>query len=75
MTRMRLLLVTLALGACGDNLAAPRDAGSDATDGATDAQPEGLAACLDQPTALLRPPQGQLPCELIPPGLTTGGAR
>jgi hypothetical protein len=29
----------------------------------------GLAACLDQPGALDRPPNGQLPCELIPPGL------
>ena len=29
----------------------------------------GLAACLDQPGALDRPPNGQLPCELLPPGL------
>ena len=29
----------------------------------------GLAACLDQPGALDRPPSGRLPCELIPPGL------
>lgn len=26
------------------------------------------AACLDRPTDLLRPPAGQLPCELLPPG-------
>jgi hypothetical protein len=29
----------------------------------------GLAGCLDTPGALDRPPSGQLPCELIPPGL------
>jgi hypothetical protein len=29
----------------------------------------GPTACLDQPGALDRPPNGQLPCELIPPGL------
>jgi hypothetical protein len=27
------------------------------------------APCLDQPTDLPRPPEGRLPCELIPPGL------
>jgi len=30
------------------------------------------AACLDRPGQLPRPPQGGLPCELIPPGLTLG---
>jgi hypothetical protein len=30
----------------------------------------GLKACLDQPNELPRPPAGQLPCDLIPPGLT-----
>jgi hypothetical protein len=29
----------------------------------------GLVGCLDQPGALDRPPNGQLPCDLIPPGL------
>ncbi len=29
----------------------------------------GRAACLERPGALDRPPNGQLPCELIPPGL------
>ncbi|HXJ22234.1 MAG TPA: hypothetical protein VMT03_18590 [Polyangia bacterium] len=29
----------------------------------------GRSACLDQPNALPTPPNGQLPCELIPPGL------
>ena len=27
------------------------------------------AACLDRPNVLPRPPEGRLPCELIPPGL------
>jgi hypothetical protein len=51
------------LAACGDNIkATPQDAGSDATDASA------LAACLDRPTDLPRPPTGQLPCELLPPG-------
>jgi len=29
----------------------------------------GLVGCLDQPGAVDRPPNGRLPCELIPPGL------
>jgi hypothetical protein len=55
---------------------AAKDSG--APDGAIDAvdanTSEGgassLKACLDQPNELPRPPMGQLPCELIPPGLT-----
>lgn len=44
-----------------------------ATDGAADGTPDGaagLAACLEVPTVLPRPPQDRLPCELIPPGLS-----
>ena len=33
------------------------------------APPSSLAACLDAPDALPRPPSGALPCEYIPPGL------
>jgi hypothetical protein len=29
-----------------------------------------LRACLDRPVDLPRPPAGNLPCELIPPGLS-----
>jgi hypothetical protein len=29
-----------------------------------------LKPCLDQPSDLPRPPTGNLPCDLIPPGLT-----
>lgn len=60
-------LVTLALAllACGDNVReVPKDAAPDTPP--TDASP--LKACLDQPTDLPRPPSGQLPCELLPPG-------
>ena len=31
----------------------------------------GLVPCLDQPTNLERPPSGQLPCHLLPPGFGT----
>jgi hypothetical protein len=30
----------------------------------------GLKPCLDRPTELERPPSGQLPCDLLPPGLS-----
>lgn len=55
----------LGLAACGDNQEAPKDAPpADAAD------PGALAPCLDRPTDLPRPPTGQLPCELLPPGFT-----
>jgi len=28
-----------------------------------------LGSCLEQPGELARPPEGRLPCDLIPPGL------
>jgi hypothetical protein len=57
--------VVLALGllACGDNTrVTPKD------DAAIPDAPAALKACLEQPNALPRPPSGQLPCELLPPG-------
>lgn len=33
----------------------------------TTGTPDPKAACLDRPTDLMRPPSGQLPCELLPP--------
>ena len=63
---MRAAVLLLALVACGDNTR-----GTVKDDAAvSDAAPDGaLKACLDQPTALARPPSsGQLPCELLPPG-------
>jgi len=32
--------------------------------------PQMLSVCLDRPDVLLTPPDGTLPCELIPPGVT-----
>jgi hypothetical protein len=40
--------------------------GSSGSGGSTDG---GLVGCIDQPGALDRPPNGRLPCELIPPGV------
>jgi hypothetical protein len=63
---MRYFIISVLLAAaCGDNKeATPKDAGADAAPDA--AIPIG--GCLDQPTDLPRPPSGQLPCELLPPG-------
>ena len=67
-----ILAAALLVGACGDNLKGPAEAGPDDAPIA-DAAPDGsqpLAPCLDRPTDLPRPPQGTLPCELLPPGFT-----
>jgi len=53
-----LALAALALAACSDR--------EDSTPNPSGA----LSACLDRPNALPRPPGDQLPCELIPPGLS-----
>ncbi|HVG56912.1 MAG TPA: hypothetical protein VNA24_00040 [Hyalangium sp.] len=50
------LLVPLAAAACEDDPLPPEP------------EPPGLSACVEQPAALARPPSGQLPCELLPPG-------
>ncbi|HVK75185.1 MAG TPA: hypothetical protein VM734_17770 [Kofleriaceae bacterium] len=63
----------LATAACGDNSSSlPKDAAlaDDAslpTDAGVDGSP-AIGPCLDRPTDLPRPPSGQLPCELYPPG-------
>ncbi|HWO20074.1 MAG TPA: hypothetical protein VNO30_14910 [Kofleriaceae bacterium] len=59
------LLTTLA-AACGDNgtSAKPHDAGVEIDAAA----PQAAGPCVDRPTDLARPPPGQLPCELLPPG-------
>jgi hypothetical protein len=65
MYRLVCLLAAVAMtAACGDNKAAPEDAAPPPGDAA----PTALQACLDQSTELSRPPTGQLPCELLPPG-------
>lgn len=73
MKRLVPWLAALALAACGDNrLRPPADAGPEDPDaGEEDAGVEVLAPCLDRPTDLARPPTGQLPCDLLPPGFGT----
>ena len=69
--RRALISAVLLLGACGDdNPTTPGDAGSDAPD-----TPTALAPCLDEPTQLARPPEGVLPCDLLPPGFTADRSR
>ena len=64
---MRWIIVCALVAGCGDNhKASPRDdAGIDA---ATPDAPGRLTGCLDKPGLELAP-NGQLPCDLIPPGL------
>lgn len=68
---MRRLLLTalLIFAACGDNRTPV--AGGDAAVGQPDAGVDGavVAPCaLDRPGTLERPPEGGLPCDLLPPG-------
>ena len=60
LTRMKAcglgLLAALAVASCSDE---PPP---------TPEKPQGLSSCLEAPTQLARPPSGQLPCELLPPG-------
>jgi hypothetical protein len=65
MRALLLLACVVSLGACGDNLKARQDGGvSDVSPDATQA----LKHCLDHPSDMVKPPTGQLPCELLPPG-------
>jgi hypothetical protein len=54
------LALLLAAGGCGK-------AGGGAASGA--GGQAATAACLDRPGALMTPPSGRLPCDLIPPPL------
>ncbi|HEY5920820.1 MAG TPA: hypothetical protein VIV11_04080 [Kofleriaceae bacterium] len=63
---MRALLLVVALAACGDNKPARDDAGTG--DGSMPDATQPLRHCLDHPTNLVKPPTGQLPCDLLPPG-------
>lgn len=51
------VLAALAIASCSDDSPPP-----------VTEEPQGLSACLEAPTQLARPPAGQLPCELLPPG-------
>jgi hypothetical protein len=78
-----LLLVALGVGgACSSDSGKLANSGTGGTGGSggggatggsgggTGGSDGGRAACLDRPPGELdRPPNGQLPCELIPPGL------
>lgn len=65
------LAALLTCAACGSKKpsgSAILPDGGGTTDGTTtDAAP--LRACLESPTLLPRPPEGTLPCDLIPPDL------
>ena len=60
-----LLLALGAGGACNSDSGKPVYGGS----GGIGGDDGGLVGCLDTPGTLDRPPNGRLPCELIPPGL------
>ena len=66
------LVLALLSFSCGKDEAvtgAPGSGGSSGAGGGSGV----LRSCLDRPDELPRPPTGQLPCELIPPGLTLPG--
>lgn len=64
-----IITCALLLAACGDNSAKEfHDAGVDATE--PDAPSGPLTGCLDTPGGIPLAPNGQLPCDLIPPGLS-----
>lgn len=67
---LSLASAALLAGACGDDTQPPAgpDAGPDGPPG------DKLAPCLPSPTKLLRPPTGQLPCELLPPNFVAAQA-
>jgi hypothetical protein len=70
-----IMIAAVALGACGDNQSAPKDAAPAEDAPSDDASPQALAPCLERPTDLPRVPTGTLPCELLPPGFTATAAR
>jgi hypothetical protein len=54
----------------GSGGAGASDSGGGTSDTVTPPPPGdgGLVPCLDRPNELDRPPSGQLPCDLLPPG-------
>jgi hypothetical protein len=65
---MRGLVLVLALGACGDNRAAPAPAAPSDAPAPPTVVP--AAPCLDTTDVLARPTT-ELPCELLPPGFAS----
>jgi hypothetical protein len=71
-----LLAALLVVGACGGGVNGRPDGGPGGNGGSAiggnvghGGSTGGVGACLDRPGELARPPTGQLPCDLIPPGL------
>jgi hypothetical protein len=65
-----LLIALGAAGACSSDAGKVTPSGGGGAGGSGGGGAGGgLAGCLDAPGALDRPPNGQLPCELLPPGL------
>ncbi|MFT3710132.1 MAG: hypothetical protein QM817_21085 [Archangium sp.] len=58
--RWLLLISAFALSACPPPPPIP--------DGGQDAGPSSYEHCIDRPDQMGQPPNGKLPCELLPPG-------
>lgn len=52
------VLAALATTSCDDDPTPPVE------------ETPSLSSCVEQPTELARPPSGQLPCDLLPPGFS-----
>lgn len=65
MRRAILLALAGVAASCGGEASGPADLAM--TPAADLAPATALASCLDRPDVLPRPPEGVLPCELIPP--------
>lgn len=57
---------TLALSACNGEHGDPN--GDDSSNGGEAGAANELVPCLDRPGELSQPPDGRLPCDLLPPG-------
>lgn len=77
-TIRRLILVgcgvaLVLVSSCGGNskvTSTPADGSASLDAATTEGSTGAVTGCLDQPDILPIPPEGSLPCDLIPPGLT-----